>query len=307
MNKLNKACLTLFMLYAMTGCLPDSTDLELGTPLSADQVTFTMTPIEGEVNKYLLTNTTPNAFITLWKIGTGSYKPGKGFLTDTAFFKQKGDYEIQLQTTTATGTFSSNSQTLMVAEDAPDPPIEILKNLVEGGDMSDPTKWNTIVILEGATYAINNGKMVATIDSDVPLDDDGNIPEQTIGAAFYQAVEVEANTDYKFSAVVSGGPAHQVFHQLFFEKTEPTEGTDIPEAKTKLQINTWAGCGTDAFNGDFVELSCGEVNPLKDTKGIISFTEAGTYYLTIKTGSWKGRFGSTGIAVDDVVFGKVKK
>jgi PKD repeat protein len=90
------------------------------------EASFTVTPIAGQVNKYLLQSTSQNAFRYEWDKGVGAgYKAGKA--TDTAYFPDAGTYTVKLYVFGQSGTDSA-MQTINVAADDPaaQTPIKML-------------------------------------------------------------------------------------------------------------------------------------------------------------------------------------
>lgn len=78
---------------------------------------FTVTPITGQTNRYLLTSTSQNAFRFDWDKANGSgYVQGKA--TDTVYFADAGNYRVRLFTFGHSG-IDSASQTIAVAADDP--------------------------------------------------------------------------------------------------------------------------------------------------------------------------------------------
>lgn len=77
---------------------------------------FTVTPVAGQVNKYLLTSTSTNGFRYDWDKGTGVYLKGKE--VDTVYFPDKGDYLVRLFVFGHSGTDSAQ-QVVTVANDDP--------------------------------------------------------------------------------------------------------------------------------------------------------------------------------------------
>ena len=94
----------------MSGCKPDP-DGELGTKATAS---FTITPVAGIVNTFVLTSTSQNAFGYQWDKGTGSFAKGKA--TDTAYFPLKGTYTVKLKAF-GRGGYDSTGQTVSVTVD----------------------------------------------------------------------------------------------------------------------------------------------------------------------------------------------
>ena len=78
---------------------------------------FTVAPIAGQTNKYLLTSSSQNAFRFDWNKGLGStFVQGKA--VDTAYFPDAGTYTVKLFVFGHSG-IDSSSQTVTVAADDP--------------------------------------------------------------------------------------------------------------------------------------------------------------------------------------------
>lgn len=88
---------------------------------------FTVTPITGQVNKYLLTSTSTNSYRYDWDKATGSYIQGKQI--DTVYFPDRGTYKIRLLAYGQSG-LDTASQMLTVTIDDPAAitPFKILTN-----------------------------------------------------------------------------------------------------------------------------------------------------------------------------------
>lgn len=110
--------LSLVALSAIIGlfiaCTPNKADLGLGPNAKAG---FTITPIPGKVNSYLLTSTAGGAFYHKWDIGDGA-GPREGKKVDTAYYAEKGTYSIKLLVLSA-GGYDTASQSVTVAADDP--------------------------------------------------------------------------------------------------------------------------------------------------------------------------------------------
>ncbi|WP_276482953.1 PKD domain-containing protein [Paraflavitalea pollutisoli] len=95
------------------GCSPKSSYGDIGTKPKA---AFTVTPISGQVNKYLLTSSTDDAFYFRWNIGDGGgARVGKKI--DTAYYPDKGDYTIKLLVMSDGGIDSANIKVSVAADD----------------------------------------------------------------------------------------------------------------------------------------------------------------------------------------------
>lgn len=96
----------------MVACTPDAAEEELGPKAEA---AFTVTPIQGKTNTYLLSSTTENAFLYKWDKGDGFES---GAQTDTAYFERKGDYTVKLMALSA-GGHDTAEKTISVASNDP--------------------------------------------------------------------------------------------------------------------------------------------------------------------------------------------
>lgn len=77
---------------------------------------FTVTPVAGQVNKYLLTSTSTNGYRYDWDKALGAYTEGKQ--VDTVYFPDKGAYTVKLLVYGQSG-MDSTSQVVNVASDDP--------------------------------------------------------------------------------------------------------------------------------------------------------------------------------------------
>lgn len=100
-----------FSTALITSCKYDVRDLE-PKPVAS----FTVTPVAGAVNKYLLTSTSSNSFRYDWDKAQGSYAQGKQ--VDTVYFPDKGAYTVKLLAYGHNG-MDSSSQVVTVANDDP--------------------------------------------------------------------------------------------------------------------------------------------------------------------------------------------
>jgi len=268
---------TLLFAGAMTAflgaCTPEDADFSLPT---AEEASFTVEPGSSD-NRFLLTNTTPNAFGSYWNLGSG-YE--KGDTQQEIFLPDVGTYDINLVSVTAGGIDTASVQQIVV--DTPDP---IAGNLILGSRMDADAlnHWTVFNISAGVDFDLTNGKMVAT----------GGGWGQT---AMYQTVTVEAGNTYRFGATVAGTGATDVWLEVYFGTVQPTAGVDYSDGGNKIGLNTWNGCGNTAFNGNLANIGCS--GDLVGQNGEITFANSGTYYLVIKTGG--ADLGTGGISIDNV-------
>lgn len=270
-------CILLFTAACfVAACTPESKDYDLGTPPA---VTFTATPVAGNPNRIAVASTSPGTFMWRWQYNTtGASKLEK----DTFSFSKKGEYTIQL-TAYAKGGFASAVQKINIAQDAPG------KDIVKGGDMeaASAALW-TVLNTSGAqtTIEFTGGVM--------KFSNTGNT-----NGAIYQAVTVKANKEYTLSATVKGGGATNTWFEVYIGTKAPVQGSDYSD-NNFVALNTWAGCGGSAFDGDIATLACEGSG--KGKSGKIKFTTAGTAYIVIKGGSSGGTMGATGITIDNLKF-----
>lgn len=112
-NKFIFSAQALLMLSAVliTSCKYDVKDL-MAKPVAS----FTVTPLPGAVNKYLLTSTSANSYRYDWDKADGKYTQGKQ--VDTVYFPDKGAYTVKLLAYGQSG-MDSAKQVITVANDDP--------------------------------------------------------------------------------------------------------------------------------------------------------------------------------------------
>lgn len=111
-TKIQLSLLSMVLLTTLltVSCSPDATG-ELGTRATAS---FTVTPIAGRVNTFLLQSNSQNAFGYQWDKGNGNFVKGKE--VDTAYFPLKGTYTLKLRAF-GRGGYDSTAQTVTVTQD----------------------------------------------------------------------------------------------------------------------------------------------------------------------------------------------
>lgn len=192
------------------------------------------------------------------------------------FYENEGTYTVTLTATGRDGIV--HTQTAQVTVKAPE-------NFVKGGKMEagDISNWKTFNISPGVDFTFESGKAVAK---------GGNWGH----AGIYQAVQVEANQPYTFSALVAGSGATDTWFEVYFGSVEPIAGSDYSSGGNQFALNTWDGCGNTPFNGNLATLAC--AGALKGKNGDITFSQTGTIYLVIKTGG--ANLGTGGISLDNI-------
>lgn len=269
-----------YMLFGMMaalaiGCLPD--DFENNNGLSDPNVNaaFSVTPVEGRNNTYVVKAEEEDVLGVKWDFGDGA-GAFMGKAIDTIFYPDAGDYDITLTAIGRGGKTATSTNTVTVATSDPN-----AGNLVIGGKMDDgdDANWEFVTYTAGVTLNLIDGKMVAT----------GGAWGH---AGIYQAIEVEGGKKYKVDMVVSSTTgATDCWFEVYVGQSEPVPGTDYADGGKRLALNTWAGCGNTAFSGKLSALSC------DGGDGTVEFENSGTAYLMIRTG---GASLGSGITIDNV-------
>jgi hypothetical protein len=240
--------------------------------------TFTLTTVNA--NNYVAQVKDSSYILSKWDFGTGSAVVGKA--TERIFFPDAGNYKIVHYAIGKGGSTFTSEQTVNVATSDP-----ARGNLVQGGKFetaADEAKWTVLNITTPfVTWTRTGGKMVAAGGS-------------WGHSGIYQAINVEANKDYRFAMTVSGSGATDTWFEVYFGAVAPTAGTDYNNGGIRIALNTWAGCGNSTFNGNIATIGCD--GALVGQNGKIRFTTAGTVYLLIKTGG--ASLGTSGISIDNV-------
>ena len=115
-------------------CQPTEADaVELG--LAPSNVSFTITEKPGEMNVFILTSTTPDAFLYQWDFGNGTSGEGEEV---EVFYQLMGDYPITLRAFNQ-GGFGESTQMISIAEDVASPclPNSVLEFMTGCGE----TTW----------------------------------------------------------------------------------------------------------------------------------------------------------------------
>ncbi len=158
---------TLFSLTAIvlssvlyTACTPDSSGA-LGEPATAS---FTMTPVAGRTNTYVLQSTSAGAWGFQWDKGTGTFVKGKEI--DTAYFPTKGDYTVKLRAFGNGGyTTAEQSVTITVDDIINNPEFKLLTGTKWRLDDSDGA--NAIIVgTEGNPGQYSPGGALADCQKD---------------------------------------------------------------------------------------------------------------------------------------------
>lgn len=275
---IKKWCSIFFVASVFTGftaCTPEDTDAGNGLSDSTLDASFTISPDPSSPNKFNLQGKTANILQTKWIID-GVPNNGQIGVVKNIFLPDAGTYTVTHSAIGRGGIANNSSQEIVVATSDP-----VAGNLVIDGRFPDGQgAWQVLHINGTATnwtFAPGN----ATISG-------GSGAQQGI----YQAVQVEANRQYKLDMVVQGSGATDTWFEVFASPTEPVQNQDYSAGGTRIGLNTWGGCGNNAFNGKLSEIGC------SGTGSTISFPNSGLIYIVIKSGGTN--LGTTGIKVSNV-------
>jgi hypothetical protein len=199
-------------------------------------------------------------------------------------FTKTGVYKVEHRVVGRVGGTNFVSEQSFTVTIPAEPEAENGPNLIASPNFEDPTDWTVLRInSSGASWSFASG--AATIS--------GTTGHQAI----YQAITVEAGREYEFDMNVSGAGSSNTWFEVYVSATAPTPNSDYNAGGKRIQLNTWAGCATTAFDGLLSEEQCGEADVLGNT---ITFAQSGTVYFLIKCGSGDGNINS--ITVKDVTF-----
>jgi len=279
--KLTTAFLFSFIvaLGLLTSCQPS--DISEGNGIESTQLdaSFTITPISGAINKYLVKATSTNYITSKWDIGNG--EPAfVGKMEEEIYFPDAGTYTVKHYAIGIGGLSYVAEQSVVVETSDP------AANLIQGGlfaTAEDHAKWTVLEISSGSFWTFNDGSASITTG--------GGWSQQGI----YQAIEVEAGQKYSIDMNVSStvGLVNTWF-EVYASTTPPVQGSDYTSGTVVRSINTWAGCGLEPFDGPLSIIGCG------NNGGLITFPSSGTAYLVIKCGAE----GTPTITITDVQFRK---
>ncbi|MDB5133314.1 MAG: hypothetical protein JWR02_3063 [Mucilaginibacter sp.] len=259
------------------GCKPDAVGAGNGLTPKNLTASFTVTPVAGKANYYVVKANNSSVLAVKWNHGDGSGN-NLGKTTDTVFYPDAGVYTLTLTAIGAGGVSQTATQTVTVPLSDP-----TSGNLVVGGKMlaGDDAKWTHITISSGVTMIMDPVKNVMVASG-------GNYGH----AAVYQAVNLTAGQKYMVDMTISGSGATDTWFETYVGTAAPANGSDYTSGGIKIALNTWNGCGKTAFNGLLSTISC--------NGGGKTFTPTvtGTYYLVIKSGG--SNLGTTGISFTNV-------
>ncbi|RZJ70312.1 hypothetical protein [Flavobacterium sp.] len=269
---------------SFSACTPNDDAGGNGVVSPELDASFTIAPINGNPNRFLLQATGDNANTIGHYWNTGSGNGGTGLKTSKEIFlPDAGTYTISHTKVGIGGAQFTTSQELVVLTSDP-----VAGNLIRGGKFETPediAEWQLFPqTIAGSAWTFANGE--ATMTGSI------NWNHQHL----YQAVQVEAGKTYKFDMKVKGlGNTMETYMEWYAGYNPPT-GNDYNEGGQILALNTWAGCAIGPFEGLLSEVGCGGDTSL----GKKVFPTSGTVYVVLRSASGQASNTPFSITIDNV-------
>ncbi len=258
------------ILLSTTGC---SDDLENVIPPTSEDAIFSLTYDPENPNKvYFVAEPAVSTWYTHWNFGDNTSYDG-GLETSKTYLK-KGEYKVEFKIFTEGGTASS-IQTVIIDSDFEGP------NILRNGDFNDGNEfWTILPIADGVSVSFENNNAQWT---------GGNWGQVGI----YQPIHVLANNLYQITMDINiSGLSDSWFEVYVGMETPVIGGPDYSDGGMRLALNTWNGCGSEPFEGDFSEISC------VGSGATFEFNTEGTAYLVIRGGG--ANYGDIGVILDNI-------
>ncbi|QSW90758.1 hypothetical protein J0383_08080 [Flavobacterium endoglycinae] len=264
-------------LGSLTGC--DDDPANNGLTASSVDASFTVTPVAGAVNTYLLTAQPKGVIASKWNTGDGTYQ---GKMIETISLPDAGTYTITHTAIAAGGATANATAQVVVANSDP-----AKGNLVKGGSFitaEDRANWKKVIYNAGADWTYSDKG--ATVSG-------GH-------AGIYQAIDVVKDREYTIDMTISGGASSDMWFEVYAGKSDPaTTSGDYKDGGTVMGLNTWGGCGNAPVSGKLSAIGCVK-NASKDAiSNVVKFDITGKVYLMIRSG---GGIAAGGITIKSVEF-----
>jgi hypothetical protein len=203
-------------LGSLTSCEDDAGN---GNGLAASSVdaSFTITPVAGAVNTYLMTAQTKGVIASKWNTGDGDLV-GKN--TQVISLPDAGSYTITHTAVGAGGTTGKASQPLVVSTSDP-----IRGNLVKGGTFetaADQAQWTVLKLSANGAAFWSYANKSATIHS----------PGGWAQEGIYQAIDVVKDKEYTIDMLVScPSGSDETWFEVYAGTSAPVSGVEYKTIK----------------------------------------------------------------------------
>lgn len=271
----------------IVSCEPDTAGEGNGLENANVDPSFTITPVAGKNNTYLLVSGTRDVLTSYWKVGKAEFY---GKMNLEIFLPDKGTYKV-VHTAVGSGgkTTTANSEIVVAAND-PD-----RGNLVKGTsflDAADQAQWTNLHLNTNglASWIFTPGFATINVSGDTSNQE-----------AIYQAIDVVKDKEYIIDMQVtatSGSP--DFWFEVYAGKTVPTPGVIYTDNKV-MGLSSAEGCGKEKFDGKLSAVGCVKNSATDDkVSNVVKFAETGKVYLVITSGG--NGFTPTGIKITEVEF-----
>jgi hypothetical protein len=281
-----KTIYLMFVLGTLTSCEPDAPGAGNGLTVASVDPSFTITPVEGKNNTYLLVSGTDNVLNSYWKVGKAEFY---GKMNLEIFLPDKGTYKVVHTAVGRGGTTDFATKEIIIAANDPD-----RGNLVKGTsflDAADQAQWTNLHLNTNGLAAWTFTPGFATINAS------GNTSNQE---GIYQEIDVVAGKEYIIDMQVSAKSGSPDFwFEVYAGKTVPTSGVVYTDNKV-MGLSSEDGCGKEAFDGKLSAVGCVKNSATDKVGNVVKFAETGKVYLVIRAGG--NGFTPTGITITEVEF-----
>lgn len=273
------------MLVLALGTLNSCDDEVNGNPLVASNVdaSFTITPVEGAMNTYLLTAQPTGVILSKWDLGDGVFT---GKMQQIISLPDAGTYTVTHTAFGAGAATGTTSQQIVVAQTDP-----AKGNLVQGGTFATPAdqaKWTVLNLSPTGAAFWSFANNSATIHS----------PGGWAQEGIYQAIDVVKDREYTIDMTVSSpSGSDESWLEVYAGKSFPQPGVEYKDNKV-MGLSTWDGCAKEKFSGRLSGVGCVKNDATGSVSNVVKFSESGKIYLLIRSGG--NTFTKDGITVSKI-------
>ncbi|WP_433779999.1 PKD domain-containing protein [Flavobacterium anhuiense] len=275
------------MLFLALGTLNSCTEDVNENPLVVTNVdaSFTITPVAGAMNTYLLTAQPKGVIFSKWDLGDGAFN---GKMNQVISLPDAGTYTVTHTAVGAGAAMTTSSQQIVVAQTDP-----AKGNLVQGGTFAtaaDQAKWTSAQLSPSGAAFWSFANNSATIHS----------PGGWAQEGIYQAIEVVKDREYTIDMNVScPSGSDETWFEVYAGKSVPQPGVEYKDNKV-MGLSTWDGCAKDKFSGRLSGIGCVKNDATGTVSNVVKFSESGKIYLLIRSGG--NTFTKDGITVSKIEF-----
>ena len=283
--KYSALCFAILALASLNACQPETFGDGNGLSDPNADATFTVTPVEGSANKFMIKANATNLTANRWDFGDGGPEFA-GSDAEELFLPDADTYTITHKAIGRGGIVTVSTQQIVIPTSDP-----IAGNLVKGGKLrtaDEFAQW-TVLNISANDASLTFTPSTPTLQGHVTFTAT-NYQQKAI----YQAIDVVANRKYKIDMRVFGAAAFNTWFEVYASKTAPVQGQDYAADGKRIGLSTWDGCATSAFDNKLSVIKC------VGSGNVVQFAESGTIYLLIKCGG--ENVGIPGISATNIEF-----